>query len=89
MAIKFPATQIHWEMIKLAFSSKSKLAIIPMQDVLGLGAEARMNLPATMKNNWVWRFSARPNKAENRQKSGRFGCNLWQDKGLGYLRLFQ
>ncbi len=56
---KVPARQIHWELIKLAMSSKSRLAIIPMQDVLGLGAEARMNIPATAKNNWAWRLGQR------------------------------
>lgn len=55
---KVSGRQAAWEMVKLALSSKSNLAIIPMQDVLGLGAEARMNLPATTKNNWVWRLSA-------------------------------
>ena len=55
---KVSGKQAAWEMIKLVLSSKSRLAIVPMQDVLGLGAQARMNLPATTKNNWIWRLSA-------------------------------
>jgi 4-alpha-glucanotransferase len=47
---------VHWEMIRLAMSSVSKVSIIPMQDVLGLPAEARMNDPAKTKNNWLWQM---------------------------------
>lgn len=44
-------------MIRLALSSVAKLAIIPMQDYLGLGSEARMNTPSTVeKSNWCWRL---------------------------------
>ena len=47
---------IHRELIRLAMSSVSDTAVIPMQDVLGLGREARMNRPATLKGNWSWRL---------------------------------
>ena len=47
---------IEWEFIKVAFASVSNLAIIPMQDYLGLGAEARINTPSTLGNNWKWRM---------------------------------
>jgi 4-alpha-glucanotransferase len=53
---KVPASQIHWELIRLAMSSVANTAIVPMQDVLGLGQEARMNRPATVTGNWVWRL---------------------------------
>jgi 4-alpha-glucanotransferase len=46
-----------WAMIRLAFSSRARLAVVPLQDVLGLGNEARINLPGTSENNWSWRFS--------------------------------
>jgi 4-alpha-glucanotransferase len=52
---------IHWEMIRLAMASVSKVVVIPMQDVLGLPAEARMNNPARAKGNWLWQMC--PNKA--------------------------
>jgi 4-alpha-glucanotransferase len=46
---------IHWDMIRAAYASVASLAVIPMQDVLGLGSEARMNQPATEIGNWTWR----------------------------------
>ncbi len=48
--------EIHWEFVKLAMMSRANTAIIPMQDILGLGGGARMNLPATKKGNWKWRL---------------------------------
>jgi 4-alpha-glucanotransferase len=48
---------IHLDMIRLAFNSKAKLAIAPMQDFLGLGSESRLNIPGTTLNNWRWRVS--------------------------------
>lgn len=53
---KAPISQIHWEFIKLAMSCVSNTAVIPMQDVLGLGREARMNRPATIRGNWRWKL---------------------------------
>jgi len=47
---------IHWDMIRLAFGSVANLAIIPLQDILGLGTEARMNFPGKMEGNWSWRY---------------------------------
>ncbi|MBD3169105.1 MAG: 4-alpha-glucanotransferase [candidate division Zixibacteria bacterium] len=49
---------IHHEINRLAYSSVAKWAILPMQDVLGLGGEARINLPATANGNWGWRLKA-------------------------------
>jgi 4-alpha-glucanotransferase len=49
--------EIHWQMIRLAFSSTADTAIIPAQDLLGLGADARMNTPGTDENNWEWRLA--------------------------------
>jgi 4-alpha-glucanotransferase len=46
----------HWRYIELAFSSRARLAIIPAQDVLGLGSEARMNFPGRTTGNWRWRL---------------------------------
>lgn len=53
---KVSAKEIHWQMIRLAMSSVARISIIPMQDVLGLGEQARMNLPGTIKGNWRWRM---------------------------------
>ncbi|HSV26499.1 MAG TPA: 4-alpha-glucanotransferase [Sedimentisphaerales bacterium] len=45
-----------WEFIRMAMMSSSMLAVLPMQDVLGLGAEARMNYPGKTRGNWKWRL---------------------------------
>ncbi|WP_419658952.1 MalQ: 4-alpha-glucanotransferase [Desulfosarcina variabilis str. Montpellier] len=50
------AANISWEMIRLAMMSVADTVIIPMQDLLGLGADARMNDPSTTKGNWHWRL---------------------------------
>jgi len=47
---------IHLDMIRLAFSSAADLAVAPMQDYLGLGSGARLNVPGTTLNNWRWRM---------------------------------
>ena len=47
---------INWALIRLAYQSVAGLAIVPLQDVLGLGSQARMNIPATAGGNWQWRF---------------------------------
>lgn len=51
------AGTIHLDMIRLAFDSPARLAIAPMQDFLGLGSEARLNIPGTTMNNWRWRVT--------------------------------
>jgi 4-alpha-glucanotransferase len=48
--------EIHWEFIRLGAMSLANTSIVPMQDVLGLGVEARMNRPATKTGNWRWRL---------------------------------
>ena len=56
---KVPSAQIHWAFIQLAMSSVAKIAVIPMQDVLGLAEQARMNKPGTAIGNWSWRLYPR------------------------------
>jgi 4-alpha-glucanotransferase len=51
--------EIHWDFIRAALSSVADIALIPLQDVLGLGTEARMNLPASTNGNWNWRYGAK------------------------------
>lgn len=48
--------EIHWDMIRAALASVADTAIVPLQDVLGLGPSARMNRPGTAEGNWVFRF---------------------------------
>jgi len=47
-----------WDLIRLAYASVADTAVVPLQDVLGLGNEARMNLPARPGGNWQWRYIA-------------------------------
>src|SRR6185295_19245582 len=49
--------EIEWDMIRVAMDSPARVAIIPMQDLLGLGSEARMNTPSEPDGNWEWRMS--------------------------------
>lgn len=48
--------KLHWDFIRLALASTAETAIIPLQDYLGLGSEARINTPSTLGNNWKWRY---------------------------------
>ena len=52
-------TQPHWDMVRLAMMSVADLAIVPLQDILGLGSDCRMNIPGTMIANWGWRVNSR------------------------------
>lgn len=51
-----PGLPMPWPIIQCALDSVAKLAILPMQDVLGLGSGHRMNIPGTTQGNWQWRF---------------------------------
>jgi len=53
-----------WALIAAAWGSRAALAVAPLQDVLGLGNEARMNLPGTETGNWSWRYRRRALTAE-------------------------
>ncbi|HKD80632.1 MAG TPA: 4-alpha-glucanotransferase [Candidatus Angelobacter sp.] len=53
-----PEDGMHWAFIRGAFCSVARLAIVPVQDVLGLGSEARMNTPSLRDGNWGWRLPA-------------------------------
>jgi 4-alpha-glucanotransferase len=47
-----------WGLIRLAFSSPARVAIVQAQDVLGLGSDARMNLPGSAAGSWRWRMAS-------------------------------
>jgi 4-alpha-glucanotransferase len=60
-ALKYLGTdgrEINWTLIRCLLASVADIVITPLQDVLGLGSEARMNLPAARDGNWRWRFTA-------------------------------
>src|SRR5712691_10221860 len=67
----------HWSLIRLALGSRAGLAVVPAQDVLGLGSEARMNTPGHASGNWSWRREhARPREggaARLREETGTAG----------------
>ncbi len=52
----FDGREMHWEFIRAALASVADTAIVPAQDLLGLGSEARMNRPGTASGNWRWRL---------------------------------
>jgi 4-alpha-glucanotransferase len=52
-----PEDGMHWAFIRAAFASVAKLAIVPLQDVLGLKSDARMNTPSLRDGNWCWRYA--------------------------------
>jgi len=49
--------EISTEMVRLAMGSRSRLCIVPMQDVLNLGSEARLNVPSSPLNNYLWKMT--------------------------------
>jgi 4-alpha-glucanotransferase len=53
---KVSVQNVHWELIRLAMMSVANMVIFPMQDILGLGEEARMNYPSTAQGNWEWQL---------------------------------
>ncbi|HYG98550.1 MAG TPA: 4-alpha-glucanotransferase [Terriglobales bacterium] len=48
--------EVNWLFIRAVYASVARIVLVPMQDVLGLGSEARMNVPGTMGRNWKWRM---------------------------------
>jgi 4-alpha-glucanotransferase len=52
------APTVAWDLIRLVWGSVADYALAPLQDVFGLGSEARMNMPGEAEGNWQWRFSA-------------------------------
>lgn len=56
VALNSDGTQIHWDLIKRSMHTNADLAITPMQDLLGLGTEHRMNQPGRASGNWRWRL---------------------------------
>jgi 4-alpha-glucanotransferase len=53
------ARKASWELIRQAMQSAARWCILPVQDVLGIGAAARINTPGKARGNWLWRLTAR------------------------------
>jgi 4-alpha-glucanotransferase len=54
--LQWDGREVHWRFIREVLASVADTALIPLQDVLGLGTEARMNLPGRLGGNWAFRF---------------------------------
>lgn len=50
---------VHWDFLRMAYSSTAALALVPLQDALGFGSDCRMNTPSTSRGNWRWRCAER------------------------------
>ena len=55
--LRVDGREVGWDFIRAAYAAVSRLAIIPLQDLLSLGAEARFNTPGVAAGNWQWRYS--------------------------------
>ncbi len=53
-----PGEEVNWALIRLAMISVARTAILPLQDLLGVGSEGRMNTPGRASGNWGWRFTS-------------------------------
>ena len=51
-----PLEPMPWPLVRCALASVARLAVLPLQDLLGLGSEHRMNLPGVARGNWTWQF---------------------------------
>ena len=74
-----PGRTYHWDFIRLAMLSVSDLCIIPIQDYLGLGNEARINTPSTLGCNWKWRLKdgqVTPGLVNEIRRMTRISCRL-------------
>jgi 4-alpha-glucanotransferase len=60
--------EIHWDFIRALMASVAATVLIPLQDVLGLGSEARMNMPSTSGSNWKWRCRPEMLRAREQQR---------------------
>ncbi|MDD5608751.1 MAG: 4-alpha-glucanotransferase, partial [Ignavibacterium sp.] len=55
--LNYFGNDIVYELIRAAYASVANIVIVPMQDILNLGGEARMNFPGRLGGNWMWRFT--------------------------------
>jgi 4-alpha-glucanotransferase len=57
-AVAAPITAPAWQLLELALATEAELAVVPLQDLLELGDEARFNTPGTVADNWTWRLQS-------------------------------
>src|SRR5262249_5244398 len=73
--------EVHWDMIRLAFSSVACIAVVPLQDILGLGSTGRMNTPGQPQGNWRWRYQPRALNSAISARLAELTCTYGRDKG--------
>lgn len=56
--LRVDGREISWDLVRAGYAAVSRLALFPLQDLLGLGAEVRFNTPGVAAGNWQWRYSA-------------------------------
>lgn len=56
LALDAKDEQIHWKCLRPLMASVANVVVSPLQDILGLGSEARMNVPGRSHGNWSWRY---------------------------------
>jgi 4-alpha-glucanotransferase len=76
--LRVTGSEIGWDFIRAAYASVSRLAIVPLQDILSLGSEARFNFPGHPMGNWQWRYGAA-------ELDALFGDTAAYLRGLGEL----
>ncbi|MEM7790982.1 MAG: 4-alpha-glucanotransferase, partial [Verrucomicrobiota bacterium] len=54
--LSVPGDAIEWDLIRAAYASVARMAIFPLQDLMSLGGEARLNTPGAATGNWQWRY---------------------------------
>ncbi len=74
------AAEIHWDLIRCACASVADTALYPLQDVLGLGSEHRMNYPGKGEGFWEWRFSWDQVRPEHAQRLAHL-CRIYRRDG--------
>ena len=66
--INTDGSDIAWDFIRLAWASVANIALVPLQDILSLGSDARMNTPSVASGNWQWRFKLEQLTPQIKQK---------------------
>jgi 4-alpha-glucanotransferase len=64
--------EVNWIFIREVMKSVADTVLVPMQDILGLGSEARMNIPGTLGGNWTWRLTPDGLRAEDQRRLKKF-----------------